>query len=127
MKKLTLFNRPSLLELKVQNDDLHEEHKRAAEFVRQIIEGNLNAHYDPAVPGELSSALQVLRDKTARLYDEEKQRNWVNEGLARFAELLRIHQQDTLKEVFHKVICELVIYLNANQGGLFVLRETETN
>lgn len=71
MKKLTVISRQTLLELKVQHDDLREELKRAAGFVRQIVAGNLNNQYEPAVPGELSSALQQLQEKTARLYDEK--------------------------------------------------------
>jgi PAS domain-containing protein len=55
---------------------------------------------------------------------ENTQRRYINEGLAKFGEILRTRSNDihVLGDVF---IREIVKYLNAIQGGFFLLNETQ--
>ena len=49
----------------------------------------------------------------------EKQRNWASEGLAKFGTVLRA--TDDIQQVYDTIIAELVKYVGANQGGLYVV------
>jgi GAF domain-containing protein len=50
---------------------------------------------------------------------DEERRNWVNEGIAQFSELVRIHQNDG-DQFYHKTLSFLVNYIKAQQGSLFI-------
>ncbi|QHT69773.1 PAS domain S-box protein [Rhodocytophaga rosea] len=53
-----------------------------------------------------------------------QQRQWASDGIALFAEILR--RQDTT-DLYDTLIGQLVKYLKANQGGLFLIKEEEGN
>jgi PAS domain S-box-containing protein len=63
-----------------------------------------------------------MRDNLQKVAEEDKKRNWANEGMAKFAEILRNTQQN-VDEVSYSIISNIVKYLGANQGGLFILNE----
>ncbi|MDX2190820.1 MAG: GAF domain-containing protein [Bacteroidota bacterium] len=54
---------------------------------------------------------------------EDKKREWANNGLAMFAEILR-QNNETVKQTYDNIIRNIVKYLDANQGGLFVVEES---
>ncbi|MBY0424387.1 MAG: GAF domain-containing protein, partial [Cytophagales bacterium] len=56
---------------------------------------------------------------------EDKKREWTNNGLAKFADILRSQNND-IQASYDAIITNLVKYLDANQGGLFVV-EGEDN
>ena len=55
---------------------------------------------------------------------EDKKREWANNGLAKFADILRT-QQDDLQKSYDSIISYLVKYLEANQAGLFIVEKTD--
>jgi transcriptional regulator with GAF, ATPase, and Fis domain len=65
-----------------------------------------------------------MRDNLKKANEEEQQRKWTNEGLAKFVSILRLDNQD-LKDLGDKIISNLVKYLNANQGGIFLYNEAK--
>lgn len=73
----------------------------------------------------LGRALIEMSEKMHEIQEEEKKRTWVVEGLAKFAEILRSDAHD-LSELSNKVISNLVKYVGANQGGLFIEQEEES-
>ncbi|WKN41385.1 PAS domain-containing protein [Tunicatimonas pelagia] len=72
----------------------------------------------------LGQALVSARTAFTNYRQQEKQHRWVAEGLAHFSEILREYTED-LPELSYQVIQNLSKYLNANQGGLFILNEEE--
>ena len=56
--------------------------------------------------------------------EEEEQRNWSNQGIAKFGEILR-QNNDNLKKLGYEVISNLVDYLKINQAALFVLNDDD--
>ncbi len=57
---------------------------------------------------------------------EDDKLNWFNEGLAKFGEVLRINTS-TLEEQADNIIQNLVRYVKANQGGLFIISNKDSN
>ena len=103
--------------------------RNATEFIVQIGQG----HYEGTIPGitaqnlaanqdNLSGSLLRMREQLRQVAEEDRRRNWTTEGLAHFADLLRLHgnNQEGLGD---KIIRFLVKYLGANQGGLFLVAQ----
>ena len=103
-----------------------------AAFAEQVGKGNLNVEY--RLLGEndtLGKAMLGMRANLLKAEEEmEKsrrsgeQRNWATQGLAKFAEILR-KDNDNLETLSYNIIVNLVKYVGANQGGLFIMNEDE--
>ena len=71
--------------------------------------------------GELGRALIEMHDGLVSVAIRDKQRNWANEGIALFGNVLREYSSEQV--LYDNLISTLVKYLKANQGGLFILSE----
>ncbi len=69
--------------------------------------------------------LKQTRAENERQKQQETIRNWVQEGIAEFATILRQNTGD-ISQLTYRVIADLVEYLNANQGGLFLYNDSDT-
>ena len=106
--------------------------KHTADFAYNIGKGDLNAEYrllsDDDVLGnsllEMRKSLQKAEKEQLLRAKEEEQRNWGTAGLAKFAEILRRDNND-IEDLSYNVINNMVKYLDANQGGIFILNEAE--
>ncbi|MDX9847611.1 MAG: PAS domain S-box protein [Tenuifilaceae bacterium] len=100
-------------------------------FVQKLKEGDINADYSPEESDVLGKAIVNLRD-TLKLSKEEEavrrkedeQRSWTAEGLAKFGEILRAEKND-IEELSYQIISNLVKYINANQGGFYLLDDSD--
>jgi len=101
-------------------------------FVSEIADGNTEVTLQQEDENDqLAQALLKVRDSLKQAKEErerreieEKKRRWVNEGIAKFAELLR-RSHDNLEDLSYSIISELIEYLDANQGGLFLLNDND--
>lgn len=95
-------------------------------FIQEIAKGNLDASYrlstTSLLENELSALLINMRDQMKKISQEEKQRNWVTEGLAKFVEILR-SKNNNLTELSDSIIGNLVKYMSANQGALYLIND----
>ncbi|MBN2664190.1 MAG: PAS domain S-box protein [Bacteroidales bacterium] len=104
--------------------------KDASVFASEIGNGNFKYNYSPVSDqDELGNALILLRDnlKNAQIEDvkrkeEDKIREWVNTGIAKFSDVLRQSTKD-ISELASLIIKDLVNYLEANQGGMFIIND----
>ncbi|MBI9055888.1 MAG: GAF domain-containing protein [Bacteroidales bacterium] len=65
------------------------------------------------------------KEELIRKHEDEK-RTWTNEGLALFGDVLR-QSHDNIKELAFNIVINLIEYLKANQGGLFLKNNDEKN
>lgn len=71
---------------------------------------------------ENKAALRVFQEGMGKRRLEEERRTWVSEGIARFSEILR-NDVNNSHSLYHQIISNLVKYLDANQGGLFLVSD----
>lgn len=109
------------------NDTSIRNVKKASAFITQMADGNYEVDWEELTPSNqalnrntLAGKLLQLRDKLKQVKKEDEQRNWVNEGLTAFNEIIRTHQQD-MKALAHHSVIYITNYLNAQQAGLFIL------
>ncbi|OFY84245.1 MAG: hypothetical protein A3F72_14585 [Bacteroidetes bacterium RIFCSPLOWO2_12_FULL_35_15] len=106
--------------------------RKTTEFITRIGKGEFDAEYNvKTVEGledkdNLGFALVNMRNQLKVISEEDRKRNWVTEGLAKFGELLR-KGSDDVETLSYDIIYNLVKYLDANQGSIFIVTEIEKN
>ncbi|MBN2812730.1 MAG: GAF domain-containing protein [Bacteroidales bacterium] len=126
------LKKPGLLEIADALNQHVGSLKEKYVFTQSINNDQVDAQLKLAGESDLLGAeLIQLKQKIAKNAEEQKhndeenfKRRYLNEGLARFAEILRAQSNDfsMLSDAF---IREMVKYLDAIQGGLFVLEKEE--
>jgi PAS domain S-box-containing protein len=66
--------------------------------------------------------LQKAKEDEEKRKAEDEKKRWTNEGLAKFGDILR-QNNNNLSKLSDEIIKNLVWYLNASLGGIFVLNE----
>ncbi|MGD9993613.1 MAG: PAS domain S-box protein [Salinivirgaceae bacterium] len=99
------------------------------EFAENLAKGNLEVEYDPSNDNSLGKIMVNLRDSLLKSKKEDQQRkkedeqrNWVAEGLAKFGDILR-QNNDNIEKLSFDLISNLCRYIDAVQGGFFVLND----
>ena len=105
--------------------------KFAGEFIKHIASGNYDVEWHTTEPAvlklnqtTLAGNLLNLRDRLRSIKTEDERRNWINEGIGKFADLVRTNQEKE-EELTVKSVSFLTKYLKAQQGSLFLLEEGE--
>jgi len=143
LKRLAKGNIDSSLKTDINTDDEIEEMAEAlntsveelnkkTNFAEKIKEGDLEHQFNLASEEDkLGQSLIEMRDSLKKAQEEEEKRKiedekrrWVNEGLAKFADILR-QDNDDLEKLSYNVLKNLVKYLNGNQGGIFLINDED--
>ncbi len=111
---------------------LVESLKKTSEFSLRIGEGDFTSEFKPLSDQDiLGNSLVIMRQNLQNAQEEEEQRklentqrNWTAQGIAKFSEILRQHN-DNIEELSFEVISNLVKYLEANMGGFFIINDNE--
>lgn len=123
--KNTKFNKDEIGEMAKAMDQLVTGLKGTTLFAKNIGEGKYDSQFAPLSSNDvLGNALLEMRDNLAKVAEDDKRRNWASEGLAKFAEILRENTSEVSK-LSDTVISSLVKYLNANQGALYLIDDTD--
>ena len=100
--------------------------KQASSFIAAIMEGKydvtwrgLTSDNDALNKTTLAGNLIQLQENLKKVRQEDERRNWVNEGIAKFSEIMRNHQNQS-SDFFVQAVSFLVNYIKAQQGSLFV-------
>lgn len=96
----------------------------ATNFIRAIENGQLETNYqsledENLEQDTLATALIEMRQQMQIVAEEESDRNWVNKGLSYFSEILQTQYKDS-ETLATQIVTELVKYVGANQGGIYL-------
>jgi putative methionine-R-sulfoxide reductase with GAF domain len=115
--------------LKHQVNEILEQLKDATDFVASIGEGkldfdykNLDSQYSQG-KNRLADSLISMQAKLKDMSLEEHRRQWANEGLTKFVDILR--SSNNINTLGDKIISALVQYTGSNQGGLYILNDED--
>ncbi len=111
-----------------------EELNKKNEFAKSLGEGNLDYEFNLTHENdelgksliEMRESLRKAREEEKKQREEEEKRQWLNEGLAKFADILR-QNNDDLEKLGDHIIRNLVKYMDANQGGIFIKNDEDKN
>lgn len=104
----------------------------ASDYVVELAGGNLDVVFKPLGDedhlahslNKLKESLVYTRTEEDKRKVEDELRNWTTDGIAKFNDLLR-HDTDNIERFSINIVKNLVGYLNANQGGLFLMEGEE--
>jgi GAF domain-containing protein len=98
--------------------------QKKSEFASKIGSGDLQASYvSESNEDSLGFSLLNMRENLVQVAEEDKKRNWITEGLAKFGDILR-GNNNGLEVLADNIISGLVKYLGANQGALFIVNDS---
>jgi len=116
------FNNDEIGEMAISADKLVYGLRSTSVFAENIGKGKYDAVYTPLSEKDLlGNALLEMRLNLAKVAEGERRRSWANEGLVKFSELLK--QNTEIEVLSESIISNLVRYMKANQGGLFIVEE----
>jgi hypothetical protein len=106
--------------------------KALSGFALEIGRGNYDSEFKPLSDDDvLGNSLIRMRDdlkaadiEEAKRKREDEQRNWATTGVAKFSDILR-HDNNKLDALSYNVISNLVVYMDANQGGIFLINDND--
>lgn len=106
--------------------------KHKADFANEIGKNNLDADFSAIGEHDIlgTSLLNMRQSLKLSNIEEEKRkhedelRNWATAGIAKFGDILR-QNNNNLNKLADNVIQNLVNYLDANQGGLFIYNDDD--
>src|SRR5687768_7040983 len=118
------FSNDEIGEMAVAMDNLVAGLKGTSLFAENIGNGDYKTEFKPLSEHDvLGNALINMRDNLSKVAEDDKKRNWATEGMAKFGEILRNNTNDLIK-LSDEIVGNLVKYLKANQGALYIVDET---
>lgn len=121
--KKTRFRKDEIGQIAGSVDKLIAGLRSTSFFAENIGKGQYQADYQPLSTSDvLGNALMNMRDNLSKVAEEDRRRNWATNGLALFAETLRKNNNE-IAQLSDIVLSKLVEYVEANQGGLFIVVE----
>ncbi len=94
------------------------------QVIYQIEKGNLSISLsDKLTETKLGTSLQLMIKYLLQIREEEESRAWFNKGLSFFLELIRNKDDQSFEVLMDKCLAELIKYIGANQGAVFILKD----
>lgn len=96
-------------------------------FAENIGNGKYDSDFNPLGDNDmLGNALIEMRNNLKKVSEEDKKRNWATSGIAKFGDILRSYS-DNFEKLSDNIISNLVRYIGANQGALFIIEGNSGN
>ena len=97
-----------------------------SQFAEDIGEGNFENDLTAieAEENSLANSLMKMRENLYKAKLDEEKRSWTIQGVAQFADYLRSENRN-IKSLSSTIISNLIKYLGANQGGIFVVNDED--
>lgn len=124
---IEICNNDEIGEIASVINDLSESQARLAIELEKIGEGDFSEGI-PAndAKNKLGMAVTAMKSKLHKIVSDDATRQWASDGLAKYSTLLR-ENCDDLKILCDKLLPDLVKYMNANQGAIFLVKEEDGN
>ncbi|MEL7001991.1 MAG: GAF domain-containing protein [Bacteroidota bacterium] len=99
--------------------------REAVGFARKLGEGDLDMVYSEQFREDVLAKAIITTQEQLQIADrQQKKVNWTNHGLALFADILN-NDTHSIQELGDQIIQQIVKYLEANQGAIYVIEEDE--
>lgn len=129
---LELSEENELGDIVLSLNELADGLKKTSQFSKELGSGNFDTEYTPLSEEDelgnslinMKKSLQEAEIERSKQKAIEEDRNWGAYGQAKFADILR-QNNDNLNDLSYKIISELVKYLDAIQGGIFIFNKEE--
>ncbi|RPH34332.1 MAG: PAS domain-containing protein [Bacteroidales bacterium] len=103
---------------------------KTVNFANEIGKGNLNVAFSKLSDGDLlgesllnmRKSLENAKEQEDKRKIEDEKMNWATQGVAKFAEILR-QNNDDMSEFSYQIISNIIKYVDANIGGLFLIND----
>lgn len=93
--------------------------KQTTEFANSIGKGNFKVEHTPLSDDDvLGKALLNMKENLSKFTAEERDRNWLNQGINEVGELLRKDHDNPIL-LSKKVLAYVLEYINADQGAAY--------
>lgn len=126
---VNIHHKDELGEIATSINRLIDSQKEAADFAVAIGQEKFDVDLSNRAGDDMANALVAMKRNLQKSKDTEHNRqqqeqltHWASEGLAQFAELLRVSDSD-MKEFSARLLSNLVRYIDVNQGALFVFND----
>jgi PAS domain S-box-containing protein len=118
-KNVSRLSFENITRLYSHHDNIEKKLDRAVEYISKLSHPEQLDTMDSVLKDDkIGAALLHIRDEMHGLKIEENQRSWITQGLANFSEILR--NKGEIHAYGHEIISNLVRYLGASQGGIFI-------
>ncbi len=105
-----------------------------AKFAHKIGEGEFDDSFQKLSEDDelgeallnMQKSLKTAKEQDALRKEEDARYNWITEGQAMFAGILRQNAAD-VNDLSHKIISNMVEYMKINQGGIFIVNDDDAN
>ncbi len=106
--------------------------REATVFISEVSNGNIESEFAAISETDrygialsnLKQSLILKREEEEKRRKEDEIRNWATHGIAMFNDILRTDNND-LEKLSLNIIRNIIQYLSASQGGLFLIEEDE--
>ncbi len=131
-KKVKVHSSDELAEMGKSLNNLLDTLSKTAEFAKKIGEGDFNAQYTALSQYDVLGNTLIEMQKNLRIGQEQEEirqferlkLTWAQEGLSQLGEVLRT-STDNFEDYLHVILGQIVNYLKADQGGIFILNTLE--
>ena len=106
--------------------------KNIANFAEHVGRGKLDMEFSQMSENDnlgkamldMRANLLIAEEEKEKRRQEDERRNWVTQGVAKFADLLRANNNN-IEELCYSIVSNLVRYVAANQAGMFILNDDD--
>jgi PAS domain S-box-containing protein len=121
----SIWQTRNLAAIESQFDNVVRKFDLSAAYIATLGQTGEATHLDESLRHDaIGKAIVKVREEIMQLKSVEQKRSWITQGLARFSEILR--KKAEVGEYGQEIISNLVKYLGANQGGLFLEQSDDT-
>lgn len=128
--KIESYSKDEIGQMAKSMDNLIDSLNNTANFAKEIGEGNLEANYKIQSDNDvLGKALLEMKKNliNAQKIEEDRKKeseklSWLQVGITEINEILRM-ENENLSEMSYKVLKYLIEYLDANQGGFYIVED----